>query len=197
MRRGFWRYIQNIKNRMIFGHYGRNVYIFPNVNIARPQFIWIGDDVTIGKGTDIYVHPTLSDRKDYVIWIGNNVHIGSYNIIGARKGIVLEDNVMLGPHVMIGDHSHQYENVDLPVKLQEATEGEPIRIERDSWIGANVFIFPHVTIGRHSVVGANSVVNRDIPSYSVAVGAPARVIKRYDFESKQWVRWNGRGDFLE
>jgi acetyltransferase-like isoleucine patch superfamily enzyme len=188
MRRGFWRYVQNIKNRMIFGHYGRNVYLFPGVNIVRPRYISIGDNVTIGRGTDIYVHPTHSDWKDYMIRIGNNVHIGSHNIIGARKSIVLEDNILIGPHVMIGDHSHHYENIDIPIRLQEVTEGGPVRIERDGWIGANVFILPNVTIGRHSVVGANSVVNRDIPPYSVAVGAPARVIKQYDFELKQWVK---------
>jgi len=173
---------------MIFGHYGRNVYLFPGVNIVRPRYISIGDNVTIGRGTDIYVHPTHSDWKDYMIRIGNNVHIGSHNIIGARKSIVLEDNILIGPHVMIGDHSHHYENIDIPIRLQEVTEGGPVRIERDGWIGANVFILPNVTIGRHSVVGANSVVNRDIPPYSVAVGAPARVIKQYDFELKQWVK---------
>jgi acetyltransferase-like isoleucine patch superfamily enzyme len=123
-----------------------------------------------------------------MIRISNNVHIGSYNIIGARESIILEDNVLIGPHVMIGDHSHRYENIEIPIKLQESTEGGPVRIERDSWIGANVFILPNVTIGRHSVVGANSVVNRDIPPYSVAVGAPARVIKQYDFGLKQWVK---------
>jgi acetyltransferase-like isoleucine patch superfamily enzyme len=123
-----------------------------------------------------------------MIKISNNVYIGSYNIIGARESIILEDNVLIGPHVMIGDHSHQYENIEIPIKLQESTEGGPVRIERDSWIGANVFILPNVTIGRHSVIGANSVVNRDIPPYSVAVGAPARVIKQYDFELKQWVK---------
>jgi acetyltransferase-like isoleucine patch superfamily enzyme len=91
---------------------------------------------------------------------------------------------------MIGDHSHQYENIEIPIKLQESKEGGPVRIERDSWIGANVFILPNVTIGRHSVVGANSVVNQDLPPYSVAVGAPARVIKQYDFELKQWVKFD-------
>lgn len=190
MRRSVWRHIQNIKNRMIFGHYGRNVYIFPEVHIVRPKFISIGDNVTIGRATDIYVHPPRSERKGYVVQVGNNVHIGSHNIIGARKSIVLEDNVLIGPHVMIGDHGHRYENVDVPIKMQDATEGRPIRIERDSWIGANVFILPNVTVGRHSVIGANSVVNHDIPPYSVVVGVPARVVKRYDFDLKQWVRVN-------
>jgi acetyltransferase-like isoleucine patch superfamily enzyme len=176
---------------MVFGHYGRNVYLFPGVHIVRPQFISIGDNVTIGRGADIYVHPTHSDLKEFIIRIGNNVHIGSHNIIGARRSIVLEDNVLIGPHVMIGDHSHHYEDIDIPIKLQQATEGSSVRIERDSWIGANVFVLPGVTIGRHSVVGANSVVNRDIPPYSVAVGAPARVMKRYDFDLKKWVGVNG------
>jgi len=187
MRRGIWRYVRNIKNRMIFGNYGRNVYIFPGVHIQRSRFISIGDNVTIGRDTDIYVHRPRSDSKDCIIRIGNNVHIGSHNIIGARTSIILEDNVLIGPHVMIGDHSHRYENIEVPVKMQETTEGGPVRIERDSWIGANVFILPNVTVGRHSVVGANSVVNRDISPYSVAVGAPARVIKKYDFNLKEWV----------
>ncbi len=188
MRRSFWRHFQNAKNRMVFGHYGRNVYIFPGVHIIRPKYISIGDNVTIGNDTDIFVHPLRRDSKEFIIQIGNSVHIGRSNILGARKSIILEENVLVGPHVMIGDHSHRYENVDIPVKMQETTEAGPVRIERDSWIGANVFILPNVTIGRHAVIGANAVVNRDIPAFSVAVGVPARVIRRYNFDLKQWVR---------
>lgn len=188
MRRSFWRHFRNAKNRMVFGHYGRNVYIFPGVHIIRPRYISIGDNVTIGNDTDLFVHPLRRDSKEFIIQIGNNVHIGRSNILGARKSIILEENVLVGPHVMIGDHSHRYENVDIPVKMQETTEAGPVRIERDSWIGANVFILPNVTIGRHSVIGANAVVNRDIPAFSVAVGVPARVIRRYNFDLKQWVR---------
>lgn len=182
---------------MIFGHYGRDVHIQSGVGIVRPQYIYIGDHVTIGRGTDIYVHPSHSAKEGYLIWIGNHVHIGSYNILGARHGIVLEDHVLIGPHVMIGDHSHRYEDIEVPIKLQGVTEGGPVRIERDSWIGANVFILPNVTIGRHSVVGANSVVNQNIPPYSVAVGVPARVIKQYNDELKKWVRRDERRDLLE
>lgn len=188
MKRRFWRYVQNAKNKLIFGAYGRNVYILPGVRIVRPRHVSIGDNVTIGNDTDIYVHPLQRDSKELIIQIGNNVHIGRNNIIGARWSIILEENVLIGPHVMIGDHSHQYEDVDIPVKLQKVTKAGPVRIERDSWIGANVFILPNVTVGRHAVVGANAIVNRDIPAFSVAVGIPARVIKRYDFDLRRWVR---------
>jgi acetyltransferase-like isoleucine patch superfamily enzyme len=181
------RYFRNAKNKLIFGEYGRNVYIFPGGRIVRPRFVSIGDNVRIGKNTDIYVHPKSRDSKEFILKIGNNVHIGNYNIIGARNSVVLEENALLGPGVIIVDHSHQYENVEVPVKLQGVTEGGPVRIERDCWIGANVFVLPNVTIGRHAVVGANSVVNRDIPPFSVAVGAPVRVVKRYRFDAKEWV----------
>lgn len=188
MKRGIWRYFRNLKNRMVFMKYGRNVYFFPGVHIVRPRYISIGDNVTIGRNVDLFVHPDDPETREAIIEIGNNVHIGTNNIIGARKKIVLEENVLIAPHVMIGDHSHEYENVEIPVKFQSATGSGPVRIERDSWIGANVFIMPNVTIGRHGVIGANSVVNRNIPPYSVAVGVPARVIKRYDFELKKWVK---------
>jgi acetyltransferase-like isoleucine patch superfamily enzyme len=191
VKKGILKYFKNAKNKLIFGHYGRNVYIHPGGRIVRPRFISVGDNVRIGKNTDIYVHPKRQDSKEFVLKIGNNVHIGNYNIIGARNSVVLEENALLGPRVIIVDHSHHYEDVQVPVKSQAVTEGGHVRIERDCWIGANVFVFPNVTIGRHAIIGANSVVNGDIPPYSVAVGTPARVIKRYDFDLKQWVRVDG------
>jgi acetyltransferase-like isoleucine patch superfamily enzyme len=173
---------------MVFMKYGRNVYFFPGVHVVKPQYISIGNNVTIGRNVDLFVHPDDPETREAIIEIGDNVHIGTNNIIGARKKIVFEENVLMGPHVMVGDHSHEYADIEIPVKFQKVTEPGPVRIERDSWIGANAFIMPHVTIGRHAVIGANSVVNRDIPPYSVAVGSPARVIKRYDFELRKWVK---------
>lgn len=61
-------------------------------------------------------------------------------------------------------------------------------IRRDTWIGTNVSIIGNVNIGKHCVIGANSVVTHNIPDYSVAVGCPARVIKRYDFNQNKWVK---------
>lgn len=190
MKKRFWRYLKNIKNKLVFGHCGRNVYIRPGGQIVRPRLISLGDNVRIGKNTDIYVHPKHRDSKEFILKIGNDVHIGNYNIIGARKSVVLEENVMLGPWVIIVDHSHHYEDVEIPIKSQAITDAGPVRLEKDCWVGANVFILPNVKIGRHAVVGAYSVVNHDIPPYSVAVGSPARVIKQYDFDVKQWIRVN-------
>jgi acetyltransferase-like isoleucine patch superfamily enzyme len=186
-----------MKNRMIFGYYGRNVHIQSGVRIVRPQFISIGDNVFVGRDTDIYVHPVDRNLKKIIIKLGNHVVLARNNIIGAQYSVVLEDYVGLSAYSMVGDFSRHYEDVEIPFQLQDSTEGGPVLIERWSWIGAHAFILPNVTIGRNSVIGANSVVNQNIPPYSVAVGVPARVVKRYDFALKQWVRVNEQRDLLE
>lgn len=82
---------------------------------------------------------------------------------------------------------HNYENPDRPIHQQGVTP-QCIHIEDDSCIYANVTITSGVTIGRHAVVGAGSVVTKDIPPYSMAVGNPAKVIKKFDFSSGKWIR---------
>jgi acetyltransferase-like isoleucine patch superfamily enzyme len=96
--------------------------------------------------------------------------------------------VLIGPNVTIVDNSHKYEDVAVPIMLQDYTRGGTVLLERECWIGANVIILPNVTIGRHSVIGANSVVNNSIPPFSVAAGAPAKVIRKYSFDKKKWLR---------
>jgi acetyltransferase-like isoleucine patch superfamily enzyme len=83
--------------------------------------------------------------------------------------------------------NHSYEDVNIPIDKQKVTTA-PIIVEDECWIGANAVITAGVTIGKHSVVAAGAVVTKDIPPFSVAVGNPARVIKQYDFERKEWVR---------
>ena len=96
--------------------------------------------------------------------------------INARGGIEIGSNVMIGPHCIIQSQNHVFEDVTKPISLQGYVR-MPVTIEDDCWIGAQVIILPGVHIGRGSVVGAGSVVTKNIPPYSVAVGNPARVIR--------------------
>ena len=98
--------------------------------------------------------------------------------------------MLTGPHVFIADYNHEYRDVDKPVWEQGefAQENSHIIIGEGSWLGTNVVVVGKVRIGKHCVIGANSVVTKDIPDYSVAAGIPAKVIKRYDFEKEEWVR---------
>lgn len=90
--------------------------------------------------------------------------------------------------MFITDTGHQFEDIHVPVMVSGLTEGRPVKIEDDVWIGAGAVILPGVAAGRHAVVAAGAVVNRDVPAYSVAAGNPASVVKMFDPETGTWRR---------
>lgn len=118
-----------------------------------------------------------------------DVIIGDYTIIGLGNVIIgpvtIGNNVMLAQNIVVSGLNHGYEDINTPPRLQKET-CKPIIISDDVWIGANCVITAGVTLGKHSVIGAGSVVTKDIPDYAVAVGNPARVIKRYIAEKGVW-----------
>lgn len=96
--------------------------------------------------------------------------------INALGGIEIGSNVIIGPYCIIHSANHTFDDIARPIILQ-GYEKKPVRIGDDCWLGANVIVLPGVTIGRGSIIGAGSVVTKDIPPYSVAVGNPAKVIR--------------------
>jgi acetyltransferase-like isoleucine patch superfamily enzyme len=117
------------------------------------------------------------------VFIGNNTGIGLSNvIIGPVK---IGNYVMLAQNIVVSGLNHGYEDVNVPPRLQKVVTRQ-ITIEDNVWIGANSVVTAGVTIGKHTVIGAGSVITKDIPQYSVAVGNPARVIKKYNFETNSW-----------
>jgi acetyltransferase-like isoleucine patch superfamily enzyme len=188
----FWYPIANLKNRFLFGSYGKDVYIEPGVVINRPRFVHLGDRVRIKRNTSINLHPKDRNSKDGVFFVGNDVIISEGCIISACGKIVIEDSVGISPYVMIIDNSRKPGDVSRPSKEQKVEVGH-VHIGADSWIAYNACILMNVTIGRHCIIGALSVVNSDIPPYSVAVGSPAKVVKRFDFNRREWVKYPGTG----
>lgn len=115
------------------------------------------------------------------LYIGGNV-----NIVGGSR-IFLGEKVLLSPNVYITDCDHAFENIETPIIDQGIVNKEySVLIGDHSYIGINTVIIGNVKIGKHCVIGANSVVTKDILDYCVAVGSPARVIKRYNFFSGKW-----------
>ena len=184
----FWYPLANIKNRFLFAEYGRDVYIGPGVIINRPRFISLGDRVRILRNTSINLHPRDRHSEEILLKLGNDVIISENCYISACNSIIIEENVGISPNVMIIDNSRKPGDVSRPSKEQDISKDGYVKIGADSWIAFGSCVLPNVTIGRHCIIGALSVVNTDIPPYSVAVGSPARVVKRYDFEGKQWVK---------
>jgi acetyltransferase-like isoleucine patch superfamily enzyme len=115
--------------------------------------------------------------------IGDRTKIGLSNtIIGP---VSIGNDIRLAQNITLSGLNHNYTDVDVPIHEQGVSTA-PIVIEDESWIGANVVVLAGVTIGKHSIVAAGSVVTKDVPPYSVAVGNPARVLKKYNAQTKIW-----------
>ena len=115
--------------------------------------------------------------------IGNNTIIGLSNVIIGPVDI--GNGVMLAQNIVVSGLNHGYEAIDISPSKQPVST-KKITIEDDVWIGANSIITAGIFIGKHAVIGAGSVVVKDIPTYSIAVGNPAKVIKAYNFETNIW-----------
>lgn len=167
--------------------------------IRNPRRITLGDDIKLGPNSVLSAkteypggwmrHPEghhVSQEFDSRIVIGHRVTATSALQVVALKEIIIEDDVMFAANVFICDALHSRRSTDVPYKFQGMTDIEPIRIGRGSWIGQNVVVMPGVTVGELAVVGANSVVTRDVPARTVVVGNPARVIKRWSERRRCW-----------
>lgn len=149
--------------------------------------ISLGEKVIIHR--DCWIHVVGGHGPDGSrIVIGAHASIGMGATVSAAQQVVIGENVLLARNVYISDHRHAYENPDMPIVSQGIAGIAPVSIGRDTWLGQNVVVLPGVAIGEHCVVGANSVVTSSIPDFSVAVGAPARVIRRYCRSTGQWER---------
>lgn len=166
----------------------KNVYMGNYCSINFPETIAFGNNVSIGHNVEMFPLITYhGEEYSPNIIIGNNVIIGDYNRFACKDNITIEDDVLFAAYVHITDHSHEYRDPSLSIIEQGVFEKGPIRIGKGSWIGLRCSILSGVTIGEHCVIGAGSIVTKDIPSYSIAVGTPARVIKKYDFHAGVWV----------
>jgi lipopolysaccharide O-acetyltransferase len=169
---------------------------FKNCKLIRlPLFIRGKDSVVFGKGFVCgYFNRIDAYGPKGCIRFGKNVQINDFNHFGAVNSIVFGDDVLIASKVFISDHSHgEYSDtlnssspVELPAKRVEPYG--PVNIGDRVWIGEGAAILPGVTIGHGAVIGAGAVVTKNIPPDSMAVGVPARVIKKYNHQLNSWER---------
>jgi acetyltransferase-like isoleucine patch superfamily enzyme len=106
----------------------------------------------------------------------------------ACQHMTIGKNVVFADGVYVTDNLHGYEDTNNPIFSSDLVSPGPVAIEDEAWIGEHACVMPNVTIGRHAVVGANAVVTKNIPPFSVAVGVPARVIRQYSKKTGRWER---------
>lgn len=151
---------------------GKNSKIYP-----KSIFEFInGGSIVLGESCLIRDYAILSTFGGE-IKIGNNCGIENYSVLYGAGGLSIGDNVIIAAHTVIIPSNHNYAKLDIPIREQGATM-KGIIIGDDVWIGAGCRILDGVTIGRGSIIGAGSVVTKPIPEYSIAVGIPAKVIKK-------------------
>jgi acetyltransferase-like isoleucine patch superfamily enzyme len=167
-----------------FAAMGADFHVHHSVDLARPiaPYVKIGDSVELDREVWINI-PEKPTSSDPVVIFGKAVKLGARCVISAINRIHFEADVILSPHVLVMDHNHAFEDVRVSIKYQSITTGGTIRIEEGCRIGYGTAIVcgkGDLVIGKHSVIGANSVVTRSLPPYSVACGNPARVIRHFD-----------------
>jgi acetyltransferase-like isoleucine patch superfamily enzyme len=173
------------------------VFLEPGVRLRHRRYIRLGRGVTLGRGV------IIDALSRHGVELGDNVNIGPYSIImatgvvtrigegcrlgarsamgaysfiGAAGGVWIGEDVIMGQRVSFHAENHVFERTDVPIRQQGVTR-KGITVEDDCWIGANVTFLDGARVGRGCVIGAGSVVQGEIPPYSVAVGVPARVVK--------------------
>lgn len=179
-----------------FASIGRGVSFHHTSKVYRPRAkrISLGNSVSLREYAWLSV-ATEDPTGEPTIVLEDNCHVGFGSILSAKNLIYLERDVLIAQMVLIVDHNHAYEDVDMPILDQGVTGGGKIRIGQGTWVGRGAAIIcprGELTIGRNCVVAANSVVMRSVPDYSVVAGYPAAVIRQYDPEKGTWRI--GRGD---
>ena len=170
---------------LFFANFGRGARILRPLRISGSQNISIGSGVFINNGA--WIETIRCFNREPALDIQSGVYIGNHCHIIATQSIVIEADVLIADRVYIADYVHGYQDTQTPIKHQPLTPRAPVRIRAGAWIGENVALIG-CTIGRNSVVGANSVVTSDVPDCCIAVGSPARIIRRWNPNAKDWVR---------
>ena len=147
-------------------------------------------DVLPFNNFSLGINSTIEDFCTINNGVGD-VHIGNNSLIGMGNTIIgpiaIGKDVIFAQNIVASALNHEYRDVTKPIHAQPILTAA-IVVEDECWIAANAVITAGVTIGKHSVIAAGAVVTKDIPPYSVAVGNPAKVIKRYDFDKQDWIR---------
>lgn len=169
-----------------FGSMGEKCYIMLPFKCRNAKDIFIGDNVCICAGAWIDSFREHKGQK----WqprldIGDGTYIGHRSHIMVIGKMKIGRKVLIADKVYISDNLHGFEDINSDI-ISQPLKHAPVTIEDEVWLGENVCVLPGTTIGKHSVIGSNSVVTKDIPPYSVAVGAPARVIRAYNRDTERW-----------
>lgn len=161
-----------------FYYFGKDSNFILPFRSGNEHRISIGSRVFVGSGAWIEVVSDDCPGRDPVIRLEDDVSISGDCTITAVSRVTIGKGALIARFVHISDHSHGTGDPHIPIKFQPLSSIAPVMIGEGAWLGHGVVVCPGVTIGRNAVIGANSVVREDVPEGCVAVGAPARIVRR-------------------
>lgn len=201
------RFINFVRKNTIYagiGKVGQSITLGKHIELGSRKSIYLADDVVIGNfcrilagkgkielGSKCYIHPfsTLRAQNGF-IRMGKECSINPYSIIHGEGGVTFGDFVRVGSHVILVSATHVYDDVSVPIHFQ-GSKSKGIVVEDDVWIGGGSTILDGVRVGRGSIIGAGSVVNKDVPPFSIVGGVPAKVIRMRKSNDTPNINGNG------
>jgi acetyltransferase-like isoleucine patch superfamily enzyme len=169
----FWNAADRIGPDMLSTHW--RLYLKSTMlKLCMKKFKYFHNTAEFRPGAYAIGCSRISIGKRVVIRPGTMLHADTRE---NGAGIVIEDNVLMGSGIHIYVDTHKFDNSDTPLIDQGFYESREIILRNGCWIGANTIILPGVTVGENAVVGAGSIVTKDIPARTVAVGNPAKVVR--------------------
>lgn len=171
-----------------FGRFGARVSILSPSGIEGIGNIYLFDDIYVANGS-LLAATTITGNNNAELIIHSGCSLGKNNHIYATNSIIIGRDVLTANNVYISDNTHEFTNTDKAIKHQPVKTLKKVTIGEGAWLGQNVCVLG-ASVGKGSVVGANSVVTNDLPDYCVAVGSPARVVKKYNSNLCVWEKVN-------
>lgn len=170
------------KNR--FARFGDgSIIVCPSI-IRGEEGIYIGNNTTILENSRMQNY--FQNENYPQITIGDRCYIGFYFSILNASCVTVGDDVLIASHVLITSENHGINPESDTPYMDQPLISKPVIIGDGCWIGEKAIITPGVTIGKKSIIGAGSIVTRSVPDYCIAVGNPAKVIKKYNFNTHLW-----------
>jgi len=173
--------------RHVFGHFGSGSTLFRPVMLCNPRHMHIGENVTIRQGARLEAVIGKGNRTPY-LHIGDNVNIEQNVHLVCHSRIIIGNDVSITGNCAIVDVTHPYSDVNDPQTIGKRILDVDsfVEIGDGCFLGFAAVVLPGVRIGKYCVIGAHSVVTRDVPDYSVVAGNPARLLKEYDMTTGLW-----------
>jgi acetyltransferase-like isoleucine patch superfamily enzyme len=164
---------------------GVGSYIHPSVHILGKANVHIGANTCLSEGCWLNVNHRLENKKSIVI--GNDCFIGKHNFFTSGDAILIGDYTLTTIGCKFIGSTHKLDNPEVPYLLAGTTSEDRIQIGANCFFGAGATVLGNIKIGHGSIIGAESLVLQDVPPFSIVMGNPAIVIKRYSFSKKTWL----------